>query len=107
VVSMDMKLPSATGQPARWDEHRRFLEAAAGSELFVKAVVTGNTTPDDILLAARLVAGHDASLPFILQPASGSFAPAPDSLLLFQAIALEVLANVRVIPQVHYLLRVP
>jgi organic radical activating enzyme len=107
IVSMDVKLPSATGQPGRWDEHRRFLAAAEGTDLFAKAVVTAGTSPDDILRAARLIADRDSGLPFILQPASGPFAPGADLVVLFQAIALGILMDVRVIPQVHRVLHLP
>jgi hypothetical protein len=74
VVSMDIKLPSATGQKTRWDEHRKFLSATEGVERFVKAVVSGSTAPDEILSAARLVAEQDRTVPFIIQPVSGPFA---------------------------------
>ncbi len=107
IVSMDMKLPSATGQPGRWEEHRRFLAAAGGTDLVVKAVVTAGTSADDIIRAARLIAEHDSSLPFILQPASGTYAPGADLLILVQAIALGILGDVRVIPQIHKILHLP
>ncbi len=107
VVSMDVKLPSATRQEGRWDDHRRFLEAAEGTDVFVKVVVTASTIPDDIIQAARLVADHDSSIPFILQPASGSFAPSAEMLVLWQTIALGIIADVRVIPQMHKVLQVP
>jgi len=59
IVSMDIKLPSATGERPRWEEHRKFLSAAAGPALFVKAVVTRTTSDDDVATAARLIAEHD------------------------------------------------
>ena len=107
VVSMDIKLPSATGQEAHWDEHRKFLSATEGVERFVKAVVCGSTTPDEILSAARLVAEQDRTVPFIIQPASGPLSPSVESLILFQDIALEILEDVRVIPQVHKMMQLP
>jgi len=107
VVSMDIKLPSATGQSTRWDEHRKFLSATEGTERFVKVVVTASTASDEILLAARLVAEQDRMVPFIIQPASGPLSPEAGSLILFQGIALEILSDVRVIPQVHKMLQLP
>ena len=106
-VSMDFKLPSATGQRPFWDEHRRFLSAAGGKTLFVKAVVTSGTALRDILTSAGIIAGHDASLTFILQPASGPLAPEPELLTEFQNAALGVIGDVRVIPQAHKILKVP
>jgi 7-carboxy-7-deazaguanine synthase len=106
-VSMDMKLPSATGLRPFWDEHRRFLAAALGKTLFVKAVVTAETVREDIVTAAGILAGQTASVPFILQPASGPLAPGPAKLIEFQNAALGVIADVRVIPQAHKILRVP
>ncbi len=107
MVSMDIKLPSATGGQARWDEHRKFLSAAAGPKLFVKAVVTRTTSVDDVAAAARLVAEHDRSLPFIIQPAGGAFAPDGADLVRLQRLALAVLEDVRVLPQVHKMLGMP
>jgi 7-carboxy-7-deazaguanine synthase len=107
VVSMDFKLPSATGQRPFWDEHRRFLAVAQGRRLFVKAVVTAGTVLRDILTSAEIIAGHDASLTFILQPASGLLAPEPAMLMEFQNAALGIIGDVRVIPQAHKILQVP
>lgn len=107
IVSMDIKLPTSTGQGPRWEDHRRFLAAAAGSGLFVKVVVTKDTSIADLREAVRLVADHDRSVPFIIQPASGPFAPDGSSLLQRQAEALRFLEDVRVIPQVHKVLLVP
>jgi 7-carboxy-7-deazaguanine synthase len=107
VVSMDFKLPSATGQRPFWDEHTRFLAAAHGRRLFVKAVVTADTQLHDILTAAKIIAGHDASLAFVLQPASGPLAPDTAKLVEFQNAALGIIGDVRVIPQAHKILHVP
>lgn len=107
VVSMDLKLPSATGEKPRWEEHRRFLEAAQGRETVVKVVITAGTVMDDIIEAAELVAELDRSLPFVIQPAGGNQAPPAERLMAMQNRVLTVLEDVRVIPQVHRLLQVP
>lgn len=108
VVSMDFKLPSATGLKPFWKEHERFLSASAGSRaLFGKAVVTSDTTEEDLLQAATLLADFDRERTFVIQPASGVLAPAADQLMNFQNAALDRLSDVRVIPQLHPLLNVP
>ena len=75
VVSIDFKLPSATGLRPFWEEHKKFLQAAQGKKLFVKVVVTKNTEKDDVLTSARIIAGFDRSTTLIIQPAGGAFAP--------------------------------
>ncbi len=107
IVSMDFKLPSATGLRPFWDEHGKFLAAARGKTLFVKVVVTADTTRDDILTSANTIAAYDASVPLVIQPASGPLAPESSQLIYFQQAALGSLADVRVIPQTHKLLSLP
>jgi organic radical activating enzyme len=107
IVSMDIKLPSATGQQPRWEDHRKFLSAAAGSVLFVKAVVTRTTSDEDVMAAVRLLAEHDQRLLFVIQPAGGTFAPDLKNVLRFQHHALALLEDVRLLPQVHKVLGMP
>jgi 7-carboxy-7-deazaguanine synthase len=107
VVSMDIKLPSSTGERPRWEDHVKFLSAVAGPVLFVKAVVTRTTSDDDVVTAARLLAQHDRRLTFVIQPAGGTFAPDPKDVLRFQHHALALLEDVRVLPQVHKVLGIP
>jgi 7-carboxy-7-deazaguanine synthase len=107
IVSMDLKLPSATGLEAFWNEHARFLAASRGTMLFGKAVVTMDTNEEDVLTAARLIAGHDRAVTLVIQPADGPLAPDPELLVQFQNAALAVIADVRIIPQVHKMLKLP
>jgi len=107
VVSMDIKLPSATGDRPYWEEHRAFLSAAAGPLLYAKSVVTRSTTDDDVAAAVRLLEQHDRRLTFVLQPAGGAFAPQPNDLLRYHHLALARLEDVRVLPQVHKVLGMP
>lgn len=105
IVSMDMKLPSSTGMHPCWREHEAFLKAAQGKELYIKAVVTSETSQDDIKKAAELVASITPSIPFILQPgtAFAKFRAVPNmgQLAEWQTLAQEFLQDVRVIPQIH------
>jgi hypothetical protein len=107
VVSMDLKLPSATGLEPFWDLHERFLLALRGMSFYAKAVVTGGTSQEDVLRAARLLADFDRTATLVIQPATGTFAPEADMLIRFQNAALGVLGDVRVIPQVHPSLKLP
>jgi 7-carboxy-7-deazaguanine synthase len=107
VISMDFKLPSATGLRPFWEEHKQFLAASKGKTLFVKAVVTRDAFLDDILTSARIIARFDAAIPLIIQPAGGMFAPESNKLIEFQDAALRLIQDVRVIPQAHEMLRVP
>lgn len=107
VVSIDFKLPSATGLRPFWDEHRRFLEAARGKTLFVKVVVTRDTREVDVLTSARIIADFERSTVLVIQPAGGLLAPESTMLMNFQDAALGIIEDVRVIPQAHTMLNVP
>jgi len=107
VVSMDFKLPSATGLRPYWEEHKQFLSAAHGKKIFVKAVVTRDTAQDDILTAAIIIEKINKDIPMVLQPATGPLAPEPMMLLKYQNLALGLIKDVRVIPQAHKVLDVP
>ncbi len=107
VVSMDIKLPSNTGEPPFWDTHREFL-ALAGERAYVKVLVDDATAPADVEQAARLV-GEMISIPFFLQPittSSGHAAINAATLERFFAIAKDHVADVRVLPQTHKMLGV-
>jgi len=107
VVSVDFKLPSATGLRPFWTEHEKFLQATRGKTLFVKVVVTADTVKDDIRSSARIIAGFDPSTTLVIQPAGGSLAPESTMLVDFQDEALGIIEDVRVIPQAHKTLNVP
>jgi organic radical activating enzyme len=106
-ISMDIKLPSSTGQRAYWNEHRRFLAAASELRCSVKAVVTKDTLEEDLVTAARLVADVGRSIPFVIQPASVPLTPPTQQLFRLQNTALGILEDVRIIPQVQRMLQVP
>ena len=103
IISMDIKLPSTAGQEY-WREHAEFLRLAVERDLFVKIVVTGQTDDREFRQAVDLVAAVDAGIPVVIQPVSPVNhvrGIAPEEVLKLQATALEILDDVRVIPQTH------
>ena len=110
-VAVDLKLPSATGQPPRWAEARAFLELlhAEGKARAVcaKAVVCGETDDDEIALAAGLVQTTAPEALLVLQPVNprgGALPPPPERMLRLQELAKRQHPQVRVIPQMHRLM---
>ena len=108
IVSMDLKLRSATGRPFPASAHERFLRLAVrhGVQIYAKAVVAATTSVREIGRAAGLIARVKKSVPLVLQPATpvagGTIRPpGPDALLRLQETAARLLKDVRVIPQMH------
>ena len=105
IIAMDLKLPSVTGLPALWDEHRRFLEIAAQRQVFVKVVVGEDTTDEEIKQAAGLVKAQGQKITMVLQPVTPTGAVpravSPAKALHWQSLALEYLPQVLLIPQTH------
>jgi len=110
ILSMDWKAPSATGEPARYDEHRRVLGLSGSAEAWVKLVYVAETPEEEVALAARAVADVRSDVPFILQPctpfARVRTAPSSDLGLRLVSVAAQHLSDVRLIPQVHKMLDV-
>ena len=103
IVSMDIKLPSVTGTE-EWDNHSRFLQAARDLDLYIKLVVSAETTDEEFQRAVQLVAMHAPDKLFILQPVTPNeacHAASPERVLYLQNLALQSLDDVRVIPQTH------
>lgn len=110
IVSMDWKLPSATGRAPLDAEHEAFLKEAEGLERIVKLVLTRECSLEDVRHVARRVAAVAPDAELILQPVTpvrGIEAPPPLELLRFQSEALGHHAKVRVLPQLHRVLALP
>ncbi|MBF0215592.1 MAG: 7-carboxy-7-deazaguanine synthase QueE [Candidatus Omnitrophica bacterium] len=107
IIAMDLKLPSSTGEKDdMWDEHKRFLTIACEKELILKAVVTGNTTMDDIKELADTISGVKGSPELIIQPVTRENnsieEPDPEMLSYFsQYLKKKTAANVTVLGQMH------
>jgi|YNPBryBLVA2012_1023415.scaffolds.fasta_scaffold23640_2 7-carboxy-7-deazaguanine synthase len=105
IVAMDMKLPSVTKREGLWDLHREFLRTAVKTEVFVKVVVGPDTDVDEIVKCAKLVANEKPSVVLVLQPLDGIKIDVR-RLLQLQDAALYYLDDVRIVPQIHKMLRI-
>jgi 7-carboxy-7-deazaguanine synthase len=115
VVSMDWKLASdvrRASDPARGkvedfhEQHERFLQVALrADECFVKIVLTGNTTDEELENVCHRLARISPESPLILQPVT-PFArvqerPSAAQLLGWRRFCSQWLEDVRLIPQTH------
>jgi organic radical activating enzyme len=107
IIAMDIKLPSSTQQKAFWPEHEEFLKIAAQKQVFVKAVVSLNTQPEDVLKAAQLVAAVDPEILFILQPNYLDMKKGIiEECLRYQKSCAKILKDARILPQVHKFMKI-
>lgn len=107
MISMDVKLPTSSGIPDLMPVHQIFLNKALASDVYVKIVVTADTTSAELSTAVRMIRSVDAGIPVVLQPVTpfaGVRSPSPAQVLEWQAECLKYLCDVRVIPQCHKLL---
>ncbi|HTL70275.1 MAG TPA: 7-carboxy-7-deazaguanine synthase QueE [Candidatus Eisenbacteria bacterium] len=105
VVAMDMKPTTSTGDRDFTIEHEAFLRIAIQKDVFVKVVVTPETTWDEVSRCIAIVKGVNPRIPFIFQPVSELVGINQQALDLierdFIAPAKQELLDVRVIPQMH------
>lgn len=107
VVAMDVKLPSSTGLPGFWDEHKQSLQIAKKKDVFVKAVVSLGTREEELVKTIDLINDSNSSAVLILQPNNRE----DDALLrskmeYFRDLCVSYAVPVCIIPQVHKLLGV-
>lgn len=101
VIAMDIKLPSVSGIDDLWDAHASFLEVASCTDVFVKTVVSVETTGEEVSRCAELIAEVDPLIPLVIQPMTGPTVVPGTQLMRLQQMAFEMLEDVRVIPQCH------
>jgi len=107
-IAMDLKPESAIGRDM-WEAHRWFLEAG-GKKIFVKMVLTGATSEEELRRAVNLIAGVRRETPFVLQPATpwGSAKSIPLARLAsWWELATRQLPDARILPQIHRLWGIP
>jgi len=97
-VSLDFKIPTATGRPKLWDEHAACLEIAAQKTVYVKMVINENLLPQELDTACDIIKKVDKDIILVIQPISNCVVP---NILDIQKKALGILKDVRIIPQVH------
>ncbi len=108
IVSLDIKLPSLCGGRDTFSAAAAALEVFEKGGLFCKVVVAEGAEAEEVREAARIVAKAGRGIPLVIQPVSprgGCSAPSAEELLEYHADAASMLDHVRVIPQIHGLLR--
>jgi len=101
-VAMDIKLPSSTGMGQFWNMHRNFLKVASQKEVFIKAIISEETTAADLKAALALIREIDPSCVMVLQP--NSLQPQErlsQKLDDFSAMCFKEKVTACVIPQMH------
>ena len=113
VVSMDVKLASVTHEPNTFSAHWDFLTVCRAKkiEVFVKLVLSSETDGQELMEALEGIkaAGGEDTL-VVIQPMTRAeqtdAVPSVAQLFSWQEQAMQVLRNVRVIPQTHKMLEV-
>jgi organic radical activating enzyme len=102
-VSMDIKLASVCGFETPWDLHREFLLQAKEKVCCVKVVVDMHTPVSEVVAAAELLKEIAKDTPLIIQPLTreDQIHISSSRLLELQSAALQLLPDVRIIPQTH------
>jgi 7-carboxy-7-deazaguanine synthase len=110
IISVDIKLPSVSGNRECWDSHKSFLEAAFNKEFFVKIIVSDIIDIAEFDKAIALVKDLSFDIPLVIQPETRANSTvvnvSADMLLRLQEKALKSLNNVLVIPQAHKMMGV-
>ena len=97
VVSMDIKLKSATDEKNRFDDNEKFLEIANKKEVFIKVVFDNNIADDEIISCINLAKKNNNLI--ILQPKM----PMSEKLNIEEIFDkfYKNYKDIRLIPQVH------
>ncbi len=104
VVSMDIKLSSATKQPNQFEENEKFIKVSknADKEIFAKIVLDNQYSKEELLSAIKLVNKYD--VPLIIQPMDckdKSRELEKNTLIELFNFVTQNCPNARLIPQMH------
>jgi organic radical activating enzyme len=72
IVAMDIKLPSSSAMNGLWGLHEKFLDIASRKEVFVKIIISGQASEEDLKKALTLIRDVNRQAVVILQPDSYS-----------------------------------
>jgi organic radical activating enzyme len=103
IIAMDFKFESEC-QKNLYKEHKLFLKIAkgtAGTEVFVKCVITKNTSILEIKKYADLIKNIAKETALVLQPSIDKNAPAIENLHRFYVQAKKSIPNVHLMVQMH------
>jgi hypothetical protein len=107
-IAADIKLPSSTGEPERFEVNLDFLKRCEVPFLIVKMVVTDQTEPDEFIKGVEIARESGRKPIVVLQPATGRRGEVEVGgglLLDMQRRALEIYDDVRVVPRIQQFLR--
>lgn len=102
IIAMDIKLPTSSGMGKLWGFHKKFLEAAANKETFIKAIICESTSEDDLADALKIINDAKSSAVLILQPNSQENQELLSLKLdKFKDLCRKEMVTACVIPQMH------
>jgi 7-carboxy-7-deazaguanine synthase len=107
-VAADIKLPSCTGEPERFDVNLEFLKACNVPNLSVKLAISEEYDPEEVIQAVKLVIASGRKAAVVIQPIMGrrgEIGISGEMLLDLQRRALELYEDVRIIPRIQQFLR--
>lgn len=108
-IAMDMKPASVTGERNFFEEHEKFLSAAAVREVFVKMVLSKEIDLAEFDRLIAIIQKVDRRIPLILQPITTEIEGHEDEELMellnrLQVRGAQLLENVRIVPRLHKIL---
>jgi organic radical activating enzyme len=109
IVAMDFKLPSSNQGRNFWESHRKFMQIAAKKDFLVKIVIAKNTKNEEIDKAIDLLSefNYKDRIKLVLQPNYFELdRKLMDKVSGFQIQCLERVKDVRIVPQMHKLLKI-
>lgn len=106
IVSLDIKIPSATGEAFFWEEHKKFISVALNKPCYAKVVFDERITDEEMEHLMMLLHQH-SFLPMVFQPVSPiQKRDMKRCLEVFWLFSKKFPNRVRFIPQTHKFLSI-